>query len=88
MAVTGYGEPLILDGTYVCAGFSQESGLVILENSPSIMDGAFTVFRRATFALEGALLDLEGAPLARGGAIDIDVAADAGRSERRCRGAT
>ena len=46
------------------------------------------VFRRATFALEGALLDLERAPLARGGAIDLDVAADAGRSERRCRGAT
>ena len=53
-----------------------------LENSPSIMDGAFTVlrratfalegvFRRATFALEGALLDLERAPLARGGAIDL-----------------
>ena len=52
------------------------------------MDGVATVFRRATFALEGALLDLEGAPLARGGAIDIDVAADAGRSGRRCRGAT
>ena len=52
------------------------------------MDGAVTVFRRATFALEGALLDLERATLARGGAIDLDVAADAGRSERRCRGAT
>ena len=55
-----------MDGTYVCAGFSQESGLVNLENLPSIMDGAFTVFRRATFALKGALLDLERAPLARG----------------------
>ena len=53
------------------------------------MGGAATVFRRATFALEGALFDLERAPaLARGGAIDLDVAADAGRSERRCRGAT
>ena len=59
-----------------------------LESSPSIMDGAATVFRRATFALEGALLDLERAPLAQGDAIDLDVAADAGRSERRCRGAT
>ena len=52
------------------------------------MDGAATVFRRATFTLEGALLDLERAPLAQGDAIDLDVAADAGRSERRCRGAT
>ena len=81
MAVTGCGEPLILDGAYT-----------VFRTATFALEG---VFRRATFALEGALLDLERAPLdleraplARGGAIDLDVAADAERSERRCRGAT
>ena len=59
-----------------------------LESSPSVMDGAATVFRRATFALEGPLLDLERVPSARGGANDLDVAADAGRLERRYRSAS